>query len=229
MRARGPRTYVTAWVREHRDYLCHQNETRMKDDTAPLNETAMTTTPNHHDQPAQPILLPDSSQLSLIQQVEAILFVAGEPVTLEQLTKVLAVTPTEITSVIDELVSIYAQRGIRLQRYNDQYMFVSAPEAAPIVRRFLGTQQSQRLSPAALETLAIIAYRQPITRAQIDAIRGVDSSAALRALLSRDLICEAGRMETLGRPILYATTSTFLQAFGLTSLSDLPPLAESEE
>ncbi len=201
----------------------------MKDATTPLNETAMTTTPNHHDQPAQSILLPVSPQLSLIQQVEAILFVAAEPVTLEQLTKVLAVTPTEITSVIDELVSIYAQRGIRLQRYNDQYMFVSAPEAAPIVRRFLGTQQSQRLSPAALETLAIIAYRQPITRAQIEAIRGVDSSAALRALLSRDLICEAGRMETLGRPILYATTPTFLQAFGLTSLSDLPPLEEGEE
>ncbi len=164
-----------------------------------------------------------------MQQVEAILFVASEPVTLEQLTKVLSVTPAEITSIIDELVSIYAQRGIRLQRYNDQYMFVSAPEAAPIVRRFLGVQQSQRLSPAALETLAIITYRQPITRAQIDAIRGVDSSAALRALLSRDLICEVGRLETLGRPILYATTPTFLQAFGLTSLSDLPPLAESEE
>ncbi len=229
MQARGPRTQITTTFGEHRAYLCLQNENRMKDATTPLNETAMTTTPNHHDQPAQPILFPTSPQLSLVHQVEAILFVAGEPVTLEQLTKVLEVTPAEITSIIDELVSIYAQRGIRLQRHNDQWMFVSAPEAAPVIRRFLGTQQSQRLSSAALETLAIIAYRQPITRAQIDAIRGVDSSAALRALLSRDLICEAGRLETLGRPILYATTPTFLQAFGLTSLSDLPPLEEGEE
>ncbi len=229
MQARGPRTQITTTFGEHRAYLCLQNENRMKDATTPLNETAMTTTPNHHDQPAQPILFPTSPQLSLVHQVEAILFVAGEPVTLEQLTKVLEVTPAEITSIIDELVSIYTQRGIRLQRHNDQCMFVSAPEAAPVIRRFLGTQQSQRLSPAALETLAIIAYRQPITRAQIDAIRGVDSSAALRALLSRDLICEAGRLETLGRPILYATTPTFLQAFGLTSLSDLPPLEEGEE
>jgi segregation and condensation protein B len=101
---------------------------------------------------------------------------------------------------------------------------VSAPDSARAVARFLGVQASGRLSPAALEVLAIIAYRQPLTRAQVDAIRGVDSSGTTRALLARDLIAEVGRLETVGRPILYATTPLFLQQFGLTSLADLPPM-----
>ncbi|ABY37111.1 MAG: segregation and condensation protein B [Chloroflexus sp.] len=194
------------------------NQTPPQDnhDTAPLA--------TDHDLPAQSTLLPDSPQPSLTQLIEALLFVAAEPMTLDQLTRILDVEAAEVVNAIDELSTIYAQRGIRLQRHNDHVMFVSAPEAAPTIRRFLGAQQNQRLSHAALETLAIIAYRQPITRAQIDAIRGVDSSAALRALLSRDLICEAGRLEVLGRPILYATTPTFLQQFGLTSLDELPPI-----
>ncbi|WP_322511109.1 SMC-Scp complex subunit ScpB [Chloroflexus sp.] len=172
----------------------------------------------------QPALFPDSAPPSLAQLIEAVLFVAGEPVTVEQLARVLEAAPAQITAALDELSQSYAQRGIRLQRHGDQVMLVSAPEAAPAIRRLLGAQNGQRLSHAALETLAIIAYRQPITRAQIEAIRGVDSSAALRALLARDLICEAGRLEALGRPILYATTPAFLQQFGLTSLADLPPV-----
>lgn len=174
--------------------------------------------------PDQPALFPDTAPPSLAQLIEAVLFVAGEPVTIEQLARVLEATQEQVATAIDELSQSYAQRGIRLQRHGDQVMLVSAPEAAPAIRRLLGAQHGQRLSHAALETLAIIAYRQPITRAQIDAIRGVDSSAALRALLARDLICEAGRLETLGRPILYATTPAFLQQFGLTSLADLPPV-----
>lgn len=172
----------------------------------------------------QPPLFPPLPTPSLLQLIEAVLFIAGEPVTLEQLNRVLEVSPEQIEAAIEELSASYAQRGIRLQRHGDQLMLVSAPEAAPVIRRFLGSQNGQRLSHAALETLAIIAYRQPITRAQIESIRGVDSSAALRALLARDLICEVGRLETLGRPILYATTPTFLQQFGLTSLADLPPI-----
>src|SRR5581483_5022177 len=100
-------------------------------------------------------------------------------------------------------------RGVRVQRQGDLVQFVTAPEAAAAIERFLGVQPQPRLSPAALEALAIIAYRQPITRAQVDALRGVDSSGVIRALLGRDLIAEAGRLETVGRPILYATTSEF--------------------
>jgi segregation and condensation protein B len=98
---------------------------------------------------------------------------------------------------------------------------VSAPEAAAVIRRFLGLQSTARLS-IALEVLAIIAYRQPVTRAQVEAIRGVDSSSIIRSLLTRELIVEAGRLESVGRPILYATSATFLQQFGLSSLQDLP-------
>ncbi len=175
-------------------------------------------------QPSLPELTPTNPSLTTAQLVEALLFVASEPVTVEQLARALELPTVEVTAAIDELQVLYAGRGLRLQRHGDQISLVSAPEAAPAIRRLLGAQPAQRLSQAALETLAIIAYRQPITRAQIDAIRGVDSSAALRALLARDVICEAGRLETLGRPILYATTPTFLQQFGLTSLADLPPL-----
>ncbi|MEF3275705.1 MAG: SMC-Scp complex subunit ScpB [Chloroflexus sp.] len=173
---------------------------------------------------AQPTLFPDTAPPSLLQLIEAVLFVAGEPLTIEQLARALEVPPEQVAAALVELSASYTQRGIRLQRHGNQVMLVSAPEAAPVIRRFLGAQPVQRLSRAALETLAIIAYRQPITRAQIDAIRGVDSSAALRALLARDLICEVGRLETLGRPVLYATTPAFLQQFGLTSLADLPPV-----
>jgi segregation and condensation protein B len=93
-----------------------------------------------------------------------------------------------------------------------------------VIERFLGIQPQPKLSPAALEALAIVAYRQPVTRAQVDALRGVDSSGVIRALLGRDLIAEAGRLDTVGRPILYATTAEFLRQFGLSSLAELPPL-----
>src|SRR5437016_2959838 len=115
-------------------------------------------------------------------------------------------------------------RGVRVQRMGDSVRLVSAPASAAAVERFLGVQAPPRLSAAALEALAIIAYRQPITRAQVEAIRGVDSSGVIRALLGRDLIAEAGRLESVGRPILYATTDEFLRQFGLSSLAELPPL-----
>jgi len=101
---------------------------------------------------------------------------------------------------------------------------VSAPEAAPYVERFLGLSLSGKLSAAALETLAIIAYKQPITRPQIEAIRGVNSDGALRTLMSKGLIEEVGRLDSVGHPILFGTTFEFLQYFGLSSLSELPPL-----
>jgi segregation and condensation protein B len=156
--------------------------------------------------------------------VESLLFVAGEPVTVAQLARALEAPPDAVEAALEELTARYAERGVRVQRHGEHIQLVSAPEAARAVGRFLGVQASGRLSSAALEVLAIIAYRQPLTRAQVDAIRGVDSSGTVRALLARDLIQEAGRLETVGRPILYATTPAFLQQFGLTSLADLPPL-----
>jgi segregation and condensation protein B len=177
--------------------------------------------------PLQPPLpqMPPPPAPTTTQLVESLLFVAGEPVPVGQLARALELPADTIEAALEELGHLYQQRGIRIQRHGDQVQLVSAPESATAVARFLGVQANGRLSPAALEVLAIIAYRQPITRAQVDAIRGVDSSGTVRALLTRDLISEAGRLDTVGRPILYATTPSFLQTFGLTSLAELPPLA----
>lgn len=163
--------------------------------------------------------------------LESLLFVAESPVTIDDLAKVLEIEPAEVESLLDALEEDYLDRGIRLQRHGDRVQMVSAPEAAEAVEKFLGVESSGRLSSAALETLAIIAYRQPITRAQIEAIRGVNSDGVIRTLLRYGLIEEVGRLETVGRPLLYGTTFAFLQRFGLRSLDDLPPLdhlAENE-
>jgi segregation and condensation protein B len=176
-------------------------------------------------QPILPEMPPPQAPPSTAQLLESVLFVASEPVPVTQLARALEISSEQVEQTLSELEQHYQQRGVRLQRHGDQVQLVSAPESATVVARFLGVQAQNRLSAAALEVLAIIAYRQPITRAQVDAIRGVDSSGTVRALLARDLISEAGRLDTIGRPILYATTPTFLQAFGLNSLAALPPLA----
>lgn len=165
---------------------------------------------------------PDATPLPVL--LESLLFVAGEPVTVAQLARALDVVPDAIEGALAELDMMLAQRGIRLQRIDDRLHLVSAPESATAISRMLGIQATTRLSPAALEVLAIVAYRQPITRTQIERIRGVDSSGVVRALLARDLIVEAGRLETIGRPAIYRTTPEFLLLFGLRSLSDLPPM-----
>lgn len=175
-------------------------------------------------QPALPHIPPPAPRPALVQLVESLLFVAGEPVTVAQLARALEAPPDAVEAALEELTARCAERGVRLQRHGEHVQLVSAPEAARAVGRFLGVQATGRLSSAALEVLAIIAYRQPLTRAQVDAIRGVDSSGSMRALLARDLVQEAGRLDTIGRPILYATTPAFLQQFGLTSLADLPPM-----
>ncbi|MFV9506618.1 MAG: SMC-Scp complex subunit ScpB [Oscillochloridaceae bacterium umkhey_bin13] len=173
-------------------------------------------------QPLLPALPPPVPAPSLVQLVESLLFVAGEPVALTDLVRALEAPLAAVEAALTTLEAAYQERGIRLQRHGERVQLVSAPEAARVVGRFLGVQASGRLSSAALEVLAIIAYRQPLTRAEIESIRGVDSSGTVRVLLARDLIAEAGRRETVGRPILYATTPAFLQQFGLTSLADLP-------
>ncbi|NTU83017.1 MAG: SMC-Scp complex subunit ScpB [Chloroflexales bacterium] len=171
-----------------------------------------------------PSLPPPVPTPSLVQLVESLLFVAGEPVSVAQIARALEAPGDAIEAALEQLAAACRERGVRVQRHGDHVQLVSAPEAARAVGRFLGVQASGRLSSAALEVLAIIAYRQPITRAQVDAIRGVDSSGTIRALLARDLVDEAGRLESVGRPILYATTPAFLQQFGLTTLADLPAI-----
>lgn len=166
--------------------------------------------------------LPDS--LSLEALVESLLFVAEEAVPVARLAEALEVRPAQVEAALETLTRHYAGRGISLQRIKDRLQLTSAPAAAERVQRFLGLAASAPLSKAALETLAIIAYQQPVTRPQVEAIRGVNSDSVIKNLLSKGLIEEAGRTEGPGRPVLYVTTPEFLQHFGLTSLEDLPPL-----
>lgn len=168
--------------------------------------------------------IPPAPKPSTAQLIESLLFVAGEPVTVSQLAHAVELAPDAVEAALDQLAAACRDRGVRLQRDGESVRLVSAPESAAAVERFLGVQPPPRLSSAALEALAIIAYRQPLTRAQVEALRGVDSSGVIRALLGRDLIAEVGRLESVGRPILYATTDEFLRQFGLGSLAELPPL-----
>lgn len=163
----------------------------------------------------------------VVTTIEAILFVANGAVTLENLRKTLEVEPEVIQEALTTLAQTRAESGVRMQRKGNEVQMVTAPAAAPFIERFLGIQVSGRLSPAALETLAIVAYREPITRAMVEAIRGVNSDGVLGTLLARGLISEAGRLETVGHPIQYATTFQFLQQFGLKSVSELPPIEEN--
>jgi len=163
-------------------------------------------------------------QSELIASIEALLFVAIEPVSPSQLATVLGITASEVEELLLILQKNFQERGIRLQWHAGKVQLTSAPEKAEIIEIFLGLEVTGRLSRAALEALAIIAYQQPVTRPSLDAIRGVNSDSVLRSLLNKGLIQETGRSEGPGRPILYATTPDFLQYFGLSSLSVLPPL-----
>ncbi|MGQ9713853.1 MAG: SMC-Scp complex subunit ScpB [Anaerolineae bacterium] len=167
--------------------------------------------------------------LDLAAQVEALLFVADEAVTVQRLTEALQEDQAAVEEALAELRERLARRGLRLQRKGDRVQLITAPELAPLVERFLGLEHTDTLSPAALETLAIVAYSQTITRAQKDPIRGENSDTGLRTLLRHGLIQEVGRLERAGRPILYGTTMEFLQVFGLEDLGDLPPLDGPEK
>jgi segregation and condensation protein B len=179
---------------------------------------------------SQPIL--DESpeaDLPLSVQLEALLFVAPEPVTAAQLATALDVAPSVVERALNELDAALASRGLRLQRNAGRFQLTSAPQLAELIERFLGLEATTHLSRAALETLAIIAYQQPVTRPQIDAIRGVNSDSMMKSLLHKGLILESGRADGPGRPILYSTTPEFLQHFGLSSILEMPPLAKAED
>jgi segregation and condensation protein B len=166
----------------------------------------------------------NNSPIDLAASVEALLFVAPGPVSPLELSTVLSVPLELVESTLDDLAAQCEKRGIRLQRSAGKVQFTTAPEMAELIEKFLGLEASSHLSRAALEALAIVAFEQPVTRPQIDAIRGVSSDGVLKSLLSKGLIQEVGRAESPGRPILYATTPEFLQNFGLSSLNELPPL-----
>ncbi len=163
-------------------------------------------------------------ELSLGARVEALLFVAPEPITPHQISTVLDETVRAIKNTLDELDELYLKRGIQLQRHNGKIQLVSAPETAALIETYLELESTSPLSQAALETLSIIAYQQPVTRPQVDSIRGVNSDGVLRTLISKGLVDDVGRAEGPGRPILYSTTTDFLKYFGLSSLDELPPL-----
>jgi segregation and condensation protein B len=159
--------------------------------------------------------------------VEALLLAAVQPPTIEELARGAGLTEPEVETVLAELEQREG-RGWVLQRHGRTVQLATAPRFAAQVRRFLGLEREVRLSAAALETLAIVAYQQPVTRGEIEAIRGVDSSAVLSTLNTRGLIEAVGRLATPGTPIQYGTTPDFLRHFGLRSLADLPPLGQVE-
>lgn len=177
------------------------------------------------EEPAKP-----GEPVALTTLLESLLFVAGEPVAPADLARALSLPEAEIEEGLLHLANQYRAggRGLRLQSFKGKVQLVTAPAAANYIEAFLNLETTTRLSTPALETLAVIAYRQPVTRAQIEAIRGVDCSGVLRSLTQRGLIAEVGRLEAAGRPILYGVTDLFMQHFGLEDLAELPPLEESE-
>ena len=165
-------------------------------------------------------------QIELQRAVEAILFAAGERVEIAQLVGVLEAEKGEIIAATDALADELAfnRRGIRILRLEDGYQMVSSGEMADYITRALETRKPPKLSASQLETLTIIAYYQPATKAMVEQLRGVDSSYSVGALLNKKLIEEAGRLNVPGRPIQYRTTPNFLRTFGLSSLEELPTI-----
>ena len=163
--------------------------------------------------------------------VEAILFASGEAVHIDRICLALNLDRISTEEILRRLGDTYSfeRRGIRLLHMEDKWQLCSAPEYADMIRRAFEVRKPAKLSQPALEVLSVIAYHQPATRAQVDQIRGVDSSYTVSLLLERDLIEECGRLQVPGRPRLYRTTENFLRSFHLSSLKDLPPLSGVED
>ena len=163
--------------------------------------------------------------------LEGVLFAAGEPVSVERLCLGLEVDRPTLDAVAQKLMDQYSydRRGIRLVRLDGSYQLCSAPEYADAIRSTLESRKPARLSQPALEVLAIVAYYQPVTRAYVDQVRGVDSAYTMGLLLERELIEEAGRLSVPGRPMQFRTTKNFLRSFGMSSLEELPELPGSSQ
>ena len=170
---------------------------------------------------------PRELETELPALIEALLLVASGPAAMADLAEVAGARMEEIDAAVERLMAIDG-RGWVVQRHRDQVQLATAPRFASQIRRFLGLDREARLSSAALETVAIIAYRQPVTRGTIEAVRGVDSTGVIATLLSRGLIETDGRAGTPGQPYQYVTTPVFLQHFGIGSLEELPPLGTTD-
>ena len=165
-------------------------------------------------------------QSELQRAIEAILFAAGERIEVSRLAMALEADPKDIIAAADKLADelSFERRGIRILKLDNGYQMVSSGEMADFVTKALETRKPPKLSASQLETLTIVAYYQPATKAMVEQIRGVDSSYSVAALLNKKLIEEAGRLNVPGRPILYKTTPDFLRTFGISSLEELPAI-----
>ena len=172
----------------------------------------------------------NSEEGTLKGRIEAILYVAGEAVSLRDLARALQTEEHDIRKAVDSLRDEYdyQQRGFMLKRFSDKIQLATRPLYAQDVIRLLQPVQQQSLSQAAMETLAVVAYKQPVTRAEVEQIRGVKCDYSLQSLINKGLIREAGRKDTIGRPILFCTTDEFLSHFGIEGLDKLPPMPEPE-
>ena len=166
--------------------------------------------------------------VDIVSVIEAILFAAGDSVPIARLSLILGVSEEEISAAAAELQEQYSsqQRGMRILRLEDNLQMCSAPEFAPYIGKVLEQRKAPALSQPALETLAVVAYFQPVTRAYVEQVRGVDSSYTVGMLCERGLIEECGKLEAPGRPSLFRTTDVFLRTMGISSLSQLPPLPD---
>ena len=172
----------------------------------------------------------DLEREELMGALESVLFIAGEPLPKAELTRVFQMNALELNVLLGELESelASAKRGIRLFTTDDTVQLVSAPEYNDLLVRLLAPPQEKNLSDSMMETLSVIAYRQPVTRADIEAVRGVRCEYAVSQLLKQGFIRELGRKDAVGRPMLFGTTDAFLRRFGLHSLEELPPMPEIE-
>jgi len=201
-------------------------EDAASDEGAPDHSQPDATHAVQHD----PFRQAGQSELPLTAVLESLLFVADEPIAPAQIASIIDRPVDQIEAGLAQLDQLYrtTQRGLRVQKRNDKFALVTVPAAAPLIEAFLQLELNSKLSGAALEALSIIAYRQPATRAQVEAVRGVDCGGVLRTLLQHELIAEVGRLDAAGRPILYAVTDRFMHHFGLTDLDELPPLSEPD-
>lgn len=171
------------------------------------------------------------SELNIKSAIEAILFASGSPVELSRIANALEISEKQAEEQISVLIDDYnsAQRGITIIKLKDSYQMVSVKEYAPQIRTIMDLRRNSPLSQAALEVLAVVAYNQPVTKAFVEQVRGVDCSGVIGSLTLKGLVEEKGRLELPGRPLLYGTTESFLRCFNISSLEELPPLPENDE
>ena len=171
-----------------------------------------------------------ASKKSMKSAFESMMFVWGEPLDVKAAADVFDITKQEAYDLFKELQAEYEQegRGIVIREINKTFQFVTREENADYIERLCTPVKARRLSQSALEVLAIVAYKQPVTKGEIEAIRGIKCDRVMEGLMKKDLVCEKGRSEAVGRPILYGTTDTFLKNFGFSSLKELPPIDDVE-